>query len=91
MTGAIDACNGYRCIWVIVLLFIFQPDISEIVSKGNEVLITKRGKSIAILKPFVEKFKKEFNPVGFGLWKNRKDLKDVTGWVEKRRKERFQQ
>ncbi len=65
--------------------------ILETVSKGNEVVITKRGKSIAILKPFVEKFKKEFSPVGFGLWKNRKDLKDVTGWVEKRRKERFQQ
>ncbi len=64
--------------------------ILETVSKGNEVVITKRGKSIAVLKPFVKKLKKEFSPVVFGLWKDRKDLKDVTGWVEKRRKERFQ-
>ncbi|HUV00191.1 MAG TPA: type II toxin-antitoxin system Phd/YefM family antitoxin [Bacteroidales bacterium] len=63
--------------------------ILETVSKGNEVVITKRGKSIAILKPFLEKSKKEFSPVGFGLWKNRKDLKDVAGWVGKQREERF--
>jgi len=61
--------------------------ILETVCKGNEVLITKRGKSIAILKPFLEKSKKEFSPVGFGLWKNRKDMKDVAGWVEKQREE----
>ena len=64
--------------------------ILETVSKGNEVVITKRGKSIAILKPFDEKARREFSPVGFGLWKNRKDMKNVTGWVEEKRKERFQ-
>lgn len=64
--------------------------ILETVSKGNEVVITKRGKSIAILKPFEEKSRKEFSLVGFGLWKNRKDMKNVTDWVEERRKERFQ-
>ena len=63
--------------------------ILETVSKGNEVVITKRGKSIAILKSFLEESKKEFSPVGFGLWKDRKDLKDVAGWVEKQRKKRF--
>ncbi len=64
--------------------------ILETVSKGNEVVITKRGKSIAVLKPFAGSSKKEFTPVGFGLWKNRRDLKDVSGWIENRRKERFQ-
>ena len=64
--------------------------ILETVSKGNEVVITMRGKSIAILKPFAEKVGKEFSPIGFGLWKDRNDLKDVPGWVDKRRKERFQ-
>lgn len=63
--------------------------ILETVCKGNEVVITKRGKSIAILKPFLEESKKEFSPVAFGLWKNRKDLKDVAGWVDNKRKERF--
>jgi prevent-host-death family protein len=65
--------------------------ILETVSKGNEVVITKRGKSIAVLKPFVGKSEKEFSPVGFGLWKKRKDLKDVAGWIDKKREERFQQ
>jgi prevent-host-death family protein len=64
--------------------------ILETVSKGNEVVITKRGKSVAILKPFVEKIRKEFSPVGFGLWKDRNDLKDVAIWIDKQRKERFQ-
>ena len=64
--------------------------ILETVSKGNEVVITKRGKSIAVLKPFIGSSKKEFSPIGFGLWKNRRDLKDVSGWIENRRKERFQ-
>jgi len=64
--------------------------ILETVSKGNEVVITKRGKSIAILKPFTEKTGKEFSPIGFGLWKDRNDLKDVAAWIDKQRRERFQ-
>lgn len=63
--------------------------ILESVRKGDEVVITMRGKSIAILKPF-KKIKKYFSPVGFGIWRNRKDLKDVTKWINERRKERFQ-
>ena len=62
--------------------------ILEAVGRGEEVLITKRGKSIAVLKP-VEILRRVFSPIGFGLWKNRKDLKDVSGWVHERRKERF--
>lgn len=63
--------------------------ILESVAKGNEVIITMRGKSIAVLKPF-KKTEREFIPVGFGIWKDRKDLKDVIKWVDERRKERFQ-
>ena len=64
--------------------------ILDTVSKGNEVVITRRGKSIAVLKPVAGSTKTEFSPIGFGLWKNRRDLKDVSGWIENRRKERFQ-
>jgi len=64
--------------------------ILETVSKGGEVVITKRGKSVAVLKPFSENFGNRFSPVGFGIWRERKDMEDVPGWVEKRRKERFQ-
>ena len=59
------------------------------VRKGEEVTITMRGKSIAVLKP-LEKAEKQFSPVGFGIWQDRKDLKDVSAWVNERRKERFQ-
>lgn len=63
--------------------------ILEQVIKGDEVIITRRGKSIAVLKPIREDFGKEFSPVGFGQWKDREDLKDISGWLAKRRKERF--
>jgi len=65
--------------------------ILETVRKGNEVVITRRGESIAVLKPFTGKMKKEFSPVGFGLWKDRKDLAAVADWIASRRKERFHQ
>ncbi len=63
--------------------------ILETVRKGDEVIITMRGESIAVLKPF-KKNEKQFNPVGFGIWKDRKDLKDVTRWINERRRERYQ-
>lgn len=58
------------------------------IRKGNEVIITFRGKSVALLKP-IEKIEREFNPVGFAIWKDRKDLKKPAEWVEEKRKERF--
>ncbi|OGW13224.1 MAG: hypothetical protein A2W77_07555 [Nitrospinae bacterium RIFCSPLOWO2_12_39_16] len=63
--------------------------ILEDVRKGEEITIIKNGESIAILKPF-RRNGKQFNPVGFGMWKDRKDLKDVIRWIIERRKERFQ-
>ncbi len=63
--------------------------ILKSVEKGAEVTITMRGKSIAVLKP-VREAVKQFSPVGFGIWKARKDLRNVTKWVSERRKERYQ-
>ncbi len=63
--------------------------ILKTVSKGEEVIITKRGKSIAVVKP-IESSPKKFSPIGFGIWKDRKDLSDVGEWIKERRKERFQ-
>ena len=62
--------------------------ILENIQKGREITITLRGKSIAILKPMLME-EKQFNPVWFGMWKERKDMKNVTEWVAERRKERF--
>ena len=57
------------------------------VRKGDEVVITMRGKSIAIMKPMTES-KRSFTPVGFGIWKGRKEMTDVKKWLDERRKER---
>lgn len=62
--------------------------ILESVKRGEEVIITMRGKSIAILKPLKKPAEKEFSPVGFGLWKGRDDLKDVKRWIDERRSTR---
>lgn len=70
-------------------LRIRAASILENVKRGEEITITMRGKSIAVLTPF-NKIKRQFNPVGFGIWKGRKGLKDVSKWVDERRKERFQ-
>lgn len=62
--------------------------ILEQVRKGGEVVITMRGESIAVMKP-MRGAEKPFNPVGFGIWKGRRDMKDVQQWVDDRRKERY--
>lgn len=63
--------------------------ILEGVKKGDEVIITMRGESIAVVMPF-KKIERQFTPVGFGMWKDRKDLKNVKEWVDERRRARFQ-
>jgi prevent-host-death family protein len=63
--------------------------ILERVRKGDEVVITMRGKSIAVMTP-VNNREKPFTPVGFGIWKGREEMSDVTTWIDERRKERHQ-
>jgi prevent-host-death family protein len=63
--------------------------ILERVRKGDEVVITMRGKSIAVMKP-VGEGDKPFSPVGFGIWKGRQEMTDVKKWLDERRKERYQ-
>lgn len=63
--------------------------ILENVQKGEEVFITLRGKSVAVLKPVGEKAR-EFIPIGFGIWKKRKEIKNVKKWIDERRKIRYQ-
>ena len=53
-------------------------ELLESVSRGEEVIITFRGKPYAKLVPLKESKKNdgEENKL-FGMWKDRKDLKDV--------------
>jgi prevent-host-death family protein len=63
-------------------------EILQETRKGNEVLITLRGKPAAILKPLENREERGFKRIGFGLWRDRDDMKDPCGWVEERRSER---
>ncbi|OGP93197.1 MAG: hypothetical protein A2Z19_01195 [Deltaproteobacteria bacterium RBG_16_54_18] len=62
-------------------------EILEETQRGNEVMVTLRGKPAAILKP-IEKRKNAFKKIGFGLWKDRKDMQEPAAWVSERRRER---
>ena len=65
-------------------------ELLESVSRGEEVIITFRGKPFAKLVP-MEQFGKKSNETDelFGIWKDRTDLDDVNAYVRKIRKERF--
>lgn len=55
------------------------------VRRGQEVVITHRGKSVAVLAPVRRMKRKEFLPVGFGMWCDRREMQDVERWVNKLR------
>lgn len=57
--------------------------------KGRETVITKRGKSIAVIKPIQTEASRPFVVAGFGMWKDREDLVDPAAWVSNLRRERF--
>ncbi|NCQ19453.1 MAG: type II toxin-antitoxin system prevent-host-death family antitoxin [Ignavibacteria bacterium] len=65
-------------------------ELLESVSRGEEVIITFRGKPYAKLVP-MNKTKKSIDSTNelFGIWKNRTDLKNVSAYVREIRKERF--
>jgi len=65
-------------------------ELLESVSRGEEVIITFRGKPYAKLVPLKESKKNDGKEDElFGMWKDRKDLKDVDSYVRKLRKERY--
>jgi len=49
------------------------------VRRGREVVITYRGKEIAVLAPL---------PIAFGMWRRRRDMRDVKRWLDSRRASR---
>lgn len=65
-------------------------ELLESVSRGEEVIITFRGKPYAKLVPIKKSVSKskETNEL-FGIWKDRTDLEDVNSYVRNIRKERF--
>jgi prevent-host-death family protein len=59
------------------------------VRRGHEVTVTYRGQSIAVLVPIEKARARRLKPIGFGMWRDRRDMRDVRKWVDERRRNRF--
>ena len=59
------------------------------VRRGEPVVITYRGKSIAMLAPVKKAERKTLHTVGFGMWRDRKDMRSVEKWLSKLRRPRY--
>ncbi len=63
--------------------------ILDEVRKGQSVTITYRSKPVAVLTPIDAKQPKALKTAGFGIWKDRKDNRNVEQWLNKLRQPRF--
>lgn len=61
----------------------------ETVRRGQEVVITYRGKRIAVLAPVDRIVHKELTPIAFGMWRRRRDMRDVKRWLDRGRAPRL--
>jgi prevent-host-death family protein len=59
------------------------------VRRGQPVVITYRGKSIAVLAPLEKAERKSLHPAGFGMWRDRKEVRSVEKWLSKLRRPRY--
>lgn len=66
-----------------------SKELLDTVSRGEEVVITYRGKPCAKLVPFSEGVKEDSGKELFGLWKDHEEMQDVDAYVRKMRKRRF--
>jgi prevent-host-death family protein len=66
-----------------------SKELLDTVNRGEEVVITYRGKPCAKLVPIAEGAKAESANKLFGLWKDREELQDVDTYVRRLRKRRF--
>ncbi len=64
-------------------------ELLEYVARGEEVIITYRGKECAKLIPFYKSNRNEKADELFGIWKDRKDMDDVDSYIKKLRKPRY--
>ncbi len=69
----------------------YSKELLETVARGEEVVITFRGKPCAKLVPFDENTAvSEENSALFGIWKTREDITDVENYVRNLRKNRHE-
>jgi prevent-host-death family protein len=70
-------------------LRLHSKELIETVKRGEEVVITFRGKPCAKLVPFEEKKAKTTQHKLFGMWKDHEQSQNVDEYVRNLRKERF--
>jgi prevent-host-death family protein len=61
----------------------------DTVRRGQEIVITYRGKRIALLVPLDRTVHKELSPIAFGMWRQRRDMRDVKRWLDRGRAPRL--
>ena len=66
-----------------------SKELIEIVNRGEEVVITFRGKPCAKLVPFENEKSKVSKKSLFGIWKNHEPTSNVNEYIRNLRKERF--
>ena len=59
------------------------------VRRGREIIITYRGRSIAVLAPVEKARPGGLSPAGFGMWRGRRDLRSVERWLKDLRRPRY--
>lgn len=64
-------------------------EVLSAVGRGDTVLVTSRGKPCARIVPVFERKKREAGDSLFGIWKDKKDVKSVKGYLSKLRKGRY--
>lgn len=64
-------------------------ELLNTVSRGEEVVITYRGKPCAKLVPYHKQRKKIEKDELFGIWKEHEDIQNVEEYVRSLRKGRF--
>lgn len=67
-----------------------SKELLDTVGRGEEVIITYRGKPCAKLVPIDSSEEITLEEIGlFGIWKDNDETADVEGFVKKLRKSRF--
>lgn len=67
----------------------YAGDLLERAHKGEEVVITYRGRPYARLVPYEQGLQELPESEAFGMWKDRNELHDVENWIRKQREGRF--
>ena len=66
-----------------------SKELLDSVNRGEEVIITFRGKPCAKLIPYLEKKESNIKNELFGIWKDNDMVQNVDEYVRKLRKGRF--